>query len=333
MSWIRLVCKTLRTERTALAFYLVNAGILILIFNLMLDQLAIAYPLIMSLAVLLVYLSYKLYTLYCFLDQLNAAGTAGVLPRYTDDAKEELVFSAIADIHAAYQEKLAALNEKVSGRNTLFTSFIHNMKSSAAVIELAAGSSHAGKLADIALENEKMKSNLEQALNILRLDEFANDYVPERIELHDLVASVINDRRRDFIYAGVFPKLCDTQAFVYTDKKWCGYMLDQIVTNAVKYSPADGKISFDMESDGKQVTLHIRDEGVGIPPEDVPRVFELFYTGQNGRSPRNSATGIGLAMVKHIAKQLGHEVGLTSAVGQGTCVSITFLAAHDAPLR
>lgn len=326
MSLIRLICKSLRTERMTIVFYFVNTGILILIFNLLLDEIFIAYPIVVSLVLLMVYLLYKIYALYRFLDDLNAAHTAGIVPRYSDCAKDALVFSSISEIHMAYQGKLGALNQKLSGRNTLFTSFIHNMKSSAAVIELAANASNADKLADIVLENEKLKSNLEQALNILRLDEFANDYVPECIELNELVSSVINEKRRDFIYASVFPKLCDIKAFVYTDKKWCGYMIEQVLMNAIKYSPVNGKIYFEIESKGKNVTLNIRDEGIGIPPEDMSRVFELFYTGQNGRSPKNSATGIGLAIVKHIAKQLGHEVGLTSVLGKGTCVSLTFLA-------
>jgi two-component system, OmpR family, sensor histidine kinase YxdK len=325
MSLIRLVCKTLHTERMTIGFYFVNTGMLILIFNLLLDKIVIAYPLVVSLSMFMVYLLYKIFALYRFLDHLDAARTVGVLPRHSDIAKDSLVFSAISEIHMAYQDKQALLNEKLSGRNTVFTSFIHNMKSSVSVIELAASATNPDKLADIVLENEKLKNNLEQALNILRLDEFANDYVPECIELNDLVCSVINEKRRDFIYAGVFPKLCNTKAFVYTDKKWCGYMLDQILTNAIKYSSAKGKVYFEIEAKGKNVTLHIRDEGMGIPPEDVPRVFELFYTGQNGRSPQNSATGIGLAIVKHIARQLGHEVNLTSLVGKGTCVRLTFL--------
>ncbi|MNO17148.1 Sensor histidine kinase GraS [compost metagenome] len=324
MSWIRLLYKTLHTERIVLVFYLVNTGILILIFNLLLDRVVWAYPLSMSLALMIVYILYKMFTLKRFFDDLNAASTVGVLPRYTEDAKEAAVFSVLSDIHTAYRDKLAILNEKLSGRNTLFTRFIHNMKSSAAVIELAANSSNVDKLADIALENDKLKSNLEQALNILRLDEFANDYVPECIELRDLVNSVINERRRDFIYAGVYPKLDETKAYVYTDKKWCGYMIDQIISNAIKYSPANGKVYFDIELNGKKATLTIRDEGIGIPPEDVPRVFELFYTGQNGRSPQHHATGIGLAIVKHIAKQLGHGVDLTSTDGKGTSVRLTF---------
>ena len=326
MSWTQLVCKTLDTEKTAIAVYAANTALLILIFNLLLDRAVIAYPLIMSLAVLLVYLSYKTYALYRYWDTLNTLRTPGIFPHHPGHAKDRIAFSAVLDIHAAYQKKLAALNQQLSRRNTLFTSFIHNMKTSTAVIELAVNAPDADRLSDIALENEKLKTNLDQALNILRLDEFANDYVPECVELNDLVCSVINERRRDFIYARVFPKLCETKVYVYTDRKWCKTMLDQIVTNAIKYSPENRHVRFDIELNGEHAHLHIRDEGIGIPPEDVPRVFDLFYTGHNGRAARNRSTGIGLAVVKLIARQLGHEVSLTSSVGEGTCVSVTFLA-------
>ncbi|GGA32065.1 sensor histidine kinase [Paenibacillus physcomitrellae] len=324
MSWTRLVCRTLQLEKTVIAFYLASTALLFLIFNLLLDHVVIAYPLTMSLVLLAVYLVYKMVALYRFLDDLNAVKTPGIQPRYPHTAAEETVYAAIADIHTAYQHKMAVLEEQVSGRNTMFTSFIHNMKTSAAVIELAAASPKADRLGDIVQENEKLKSHLEQALNILRLDEFANDYVPERIELRGLAESVINEKRRDFIYAGVYPKLGEQKAYVYTDRKWCGYIVDQIVANAIKYSPSGGKVFVDIESAGEKAVLHIRDEGIGIPPEDIPRVFDLFYTGQNGRSTANTATGIGLAIVKHAARQLGHEVELTSAVGEGTCVSVTF---------
>jgi signal transduction histidine kinase len=306
--------------------YFVNTTLLILVFNLLLDKTYIVYPIVVSFTLLLVYLFYKLFDLYRFSEDLKAIHTPGVMPNYINSAKDQLIFTVISEIHTAYNDKLAALNEKLSGRNALFTSFIHNMKSSVAVIELASGSNNIDKLSDIVLENEKLKKNLEQALTILRLDEFANDYVPESVELRELVCSVINEKRRDFIYAGIYPKLFDEKIFIYTDQKWCRYMIEQILANAIKYSKTKGKIYFEIERVKNNVILNIRDEGIGIPQEDIPRVFELFYTGQNGRLHKNSATGIGLAIVKQIAKQLGHKISLTSAVGKGTCVSLTFLS-------
>ncbi|WP_308637150.1 sensor histidine kinase [Paenibacillus silvisoli] len=330
MFLIRLILRTLDSERKALAVYGLNAALLTLIFNLMLDTVSIAYPVCVSAALFLVYFARKAYALHVFYESLEEAKSPGDYNEAADSDKERQVFAAIGDIHAAYQDKLAALHDKLEGRNSLFSQFVHNMKSSLAVIELASAKASLDAMNDIALENEKLKANMEQVLNLLRLDEFSNDYVPERVDLMELLQAVINDNRRAFIYASVFPKLSGTPVQVYTDRKWCAYMLDQIVTNAIKYSGSGKSVYFEIESgsgseEDNRVAVRIRDEGEGIDPEDMPRVFELFFTGKNGRTTKN-ATGIGLAMVKHIAKRLGHEVSLTSTLGEGTCVTVSFLS-------
>jgi signal transduction histidine kinase len=253
--------------------------------------------------------------MHSFLHNLAGARHSRGYESYSETCKEVLVFEAIEEIHAHYNERIMALNEKLEGRNSMFSSFIHNMKTSLAVIELACAQPSTDTLGDIALENEKLKRNLEQALNILRLDEFSNDYVPERVDLQALVSKVINEKKRDFIYAGVFPKLCSESAYVYTDKKWCAYILEQIIANAIKYSPPGKNVYADIIPGEKRTVLTIRDEGIGIEAEDIPRVFELFFTGKNGRD-HQAATGIGLFMVRHIAKRLDIGITLTSAAGR-----------------
>lgn len=341
MYLIRLLYKTVGSERKAIAFYFINTAVLILIFNLTVPEAIIAYPTLISLTILAVYLTIKAVSLHGFLKDLDCAKQSKGHEPAPETCKESHVFETIEEIHANYNGKIADMNEKLVGRNSMFTSFIHNMKSSVAVIKLACANKSLGALDDIELENEKLKSNLEQALNILRLDEFSNDYVPERVELHALVSTVINEKKRDFIYAGVYPKLRGDAAYIYTDKKWCAYILEQIITNSIKYSLPGKNIYIEITPGEKRTVLTIRDEGIGIEAEDIPRVFELFYTGKNGRdlgcrgeqqkclsfaAGHKAATGIGLFMVKHIAKQLGIEVTLTSTVGEGTSVSLTFLS-------
>lgn len=325
MSWIRLVRRTIESERKAIAFYLANTAVLVLIFNLMMDTVSIAYPVCMSLAILAVYVAAKAVVFYRFEESLAEAKEQAGLEPDAENAKERLAFDAIEAVHAAYRDKLTEMHEKLEGRNSLFSRFVHNMKTSLAVIELASSKREEDAMADVVAENEKLKANMEQALNVLRLDEFSSDYVPERVDLLELAQAVINDKRRDFIYAGVYPKLSGDGAYVYTDRKWCAYLLDQLAMNAIKYSRPGTSVHFDVERDdaSRRTHIRIRDEGEGIDPEDLPRVFELFYTGKNGRNNKN-ATGIGLAMVKHIAKRLGHEVALTSEPGTGTTATVSF---------
>lgn len=325
MYWIRLLSKTIDSERKAVIFYLLNTAVLLLLFNLTLSNNLIIYPTLISLVILATYLIIKAVHYHSFLHNLDSAKHSKGYEAHPETGKEALVFEVIEEIHVHYSDRIIVMNEKLEGRNSMFSSFIHNMKSSLAVIELACANPSPDALSDIALENEKLKRNLEQALNILRLDEFANDYVPERVDLHALVSTVINDKKRDFIYAGVFPKLHGEPAYVYTDKKWCAYILEQIIANAIKYSPAGKNVELEIKPGEKRTVLTISDEGIGIEAEDIPRVFELFFTGKNGRDYK-TATGIGLFMVKHIARQLGIEVSLSSAIGKGTRVSLSFLA-------
>lgn len=327
MYLIWLMGRTLNSERRTLLFGLVNTLALVLIYNLLLDTIDIVYPLFVSFMIWAVYFVVKAFALHNFFTALDDAKAGSIPEGFAESYKEQRVMETIEAIHVSYQGQLATMHEKLEGRNSLFSQFVHNMKSSVAVIELAGSKQSTDVLADIQMENDKLKANLEQSLNLLRLDEFSNDYVPESVDLNALVSSVINEKRRDFIYARVFPKLTGEATYVYTDRKWCSYLLDQLITNAIKYSRPETNVYFEIEADPQtgRTKLQIRDEGEGIDPSDLPRVFELFYTGQNGRTKPN-ATGIGLAMVKLIAKKLGHEVSLTSAVGQGTCVTISFLS-------
>ena len=325
MYLIRLLRQTIDSEWKAIIFYLLNTAFLLLIFNLTFTGSVIVYPALISLTILATYLTVKAMIMHSFLNSLDSAKHSKGYKSYPETCKEALVFEAIEELHAHYNDTIIAINDKLNGRNSMFSSFIHNMKTSLAVIELACANPAKDALGDIALENDKLKRNLEQALNILRLDKFANDYVPERVDLHALISAVINEKKRDVIYAGVYPKLYGDTAYVYTDKKWCAYILEQIIANAIKYSLPDKNIYIEITPGEKRTVLTIRDEGIGIEAEDIPRVFELFYTGKNGRDHK-AATGIGLFMVKHIAKQLGIEVSLTSAVGEGTSVSLSFLA-------
>lgn len=266
---------------------------MLLIFNLTFTQTVIVYPTLISLTILIVYLNVKAVSMHGFLNSLDSAKHSKGCESNPETCKETYVFEIIEEIHKNYNEKITTMNYKLAGRNSMFSSFIHNMKSSLAVIELACANPSSDALVDISLENEKLKRNLEQALNILRLDEFSNDYVPERVDLHGLINMVINEKKRDFIYAGVFPKLYGEATYVYTDKKWCAYILEQIISNAIKYSPSGKNIYMEINPGEKHTVLTIRDEDIGIEAEDVPRVFDLFFTGKNGRKHK-TATGIGL---------------------------------------
>src|SRR5690606_17929341 len=135
----------------------------------------------------------------------------------------------------------------------------------------------------------------------------------------------INDHRREFIIHRVFPRLELQQGgtqvqepdvthwLVETDRKWLRFVLEQIVSNALKYaSPTDaghGRATFIIRHDEREpeMVLEVVDNGIGIPPEDLPRVFDPFFTGHAGRHYPQS-TGMGLYLAREVCRRLGHSI-------------------------
>jgi len=317
MPLLQLIKIAISDSKRTIAAIAINAALLILVYNLHIHDMVVIYPIVLTLAVLVVYLSAKVLSLARLYKQLDAAKISPVQDVYESTVPKH-IFETVNHIHDKHLNEIYRLRRQMETRNSQFSQFIHGMKSSVAVIELACEAPAPIVVSDIVAENEKLKKALEQALNLLRLDAFTNDYVPEKLELADLVNQVVNDHKRDFIYAGVFPKLSGS-ATVFSDPKWCGYVISQIVSNAIKYSHKCGEITLEITGQ----TLRITDSGIGIPPEDMPRIFDMFYTGANGRR-RKESTGIGLFMAKHIADKLGIGLGIESEVEQGTVVILTF---------
>lgn len=306
-------------------------------FNLILDDLYFIYPIIISLSFFCFYIVYMYFKYNNFEKEINNVKIQDYEPKFDVDYKDYIYLSKIKELHFEYSRELSKLAENNTRNSYLFSQFIHNMKTSVSVIDLASNSTNENFRDDIILENNKLKEQLEQSLNILRLEEFSKDYMPEKQDLIKILHKVINNNKTNFIYNNVFPKVNvkkgdiesniennkDYEVFVLTDEKWCTYMLNQVVSNAIKYSKESGQIAFNIFNKNEKVVLQVVDEGIGIPQQDLDRVFELFYTGKNGRNNENS-TGIGLAMVKNVAKFLSVDVVLTSEVEKGTIVELTF---------
>ncbi|WP_265182118.1 ATP-binding protein [Geomicrobium sp. JCM 19055] len=116
---------------------------------------------------------------------------------------------------------------------------------------------------------------------------------------------------------------------VYTDKKWCGFIVRQLLTNAIKYSPEGGNICIQVSIDiNKHVNVTINDEGTGIQSHDLPRIFDKGFTGENGRI-QHSATGMGLYLAKEISKKLHIRLNADSTLGKGTSILMVFSSANS----
>jgi len=166
----------------------------------------------------------------------------------------------------------------------------------------------------------KIEQYVEMVLYYQRLDSISSDFLFKKYDLHDIVKQALKKNSMLFISSRLSFDMQPFSYIVITDEKWLQFVIGQILSNAVKYTPAGG-ISIHAESSGDTVKLIIEDTGIGIRPEDLPRIFERGFTGYNGRLDKKS-TGIGLYLCKKILDKLSHTVEVTSEYGKGTRVTI-----------
>lgn len=171
------------------------------------------------------------------------------------------------------------------------------------------------------LEQEvfKIEQYVELALQYVRLDHMENDLEFKEYDLKKLVRQTVKKYSVIFINKKLSIDMDGVSGKVLTDEKWLSLILEQLLSNALKYTNQGG-IRFYMEP-GQEKTLVIQDTGIGIREEDVHRIFERGFTGYNGRMDKKS-TGIGLYLCKKAADQLGHKIHIESKVGEGTRVML-----------
>ena len=172
-------------------------------------------------------------------------------------------------------------------------------------------------VSDMKMELFKIEQYVEMALNYLRVEDISSDLVFKKHELDDMVRQVIRKYAKIFISKKIKIDFKPTKACIVTDEKWFIFVLEQIISNALKYTKK-GQISIYM----KEKSLVIEDTGIGIPAEDLPRIFEKGFTGYNGRENKKS-TGIGLYLCKNIMDKLQWNITVDSEVGSGTKIYLT----------
>ena len=151
----------------------------------------------------------------------------------------------------------------------------------------------------------------------MRLGADSTDYVIKEHELDDIVRGAVKKLAGDFINKKIKLEYTELNEKVLTDEKWLSLVVEQVLSNALKYT-SEGTVSIYTES---PKTLCIRDTGIGIAADDLPRVFENGYTGYNGRSDKR-ASGIGLYLCRRICNKLGHTISAESKAGEGTVIRI-----------
>lgn len=200
-----------------------------------------------------------------------------------------------------------------------FALWTHQIKTPIAALDVLLQND---KIETIACRQEliKIENYVEMALGYTRYENMSNDLVLESHDLSDIVKGVVKKYSTIFIYKHIAVKLDNLDHKVLTDDKWFSFVLEQIISNALKYT-AQGQISiYGKEcTDGLQIV--VSDTGIGIQESDLPRIFEKGFTGYNGRMDKK-ASGLGLYLCKGVCNKLGHRISIESKVNCGTKVII-----------
>jgi len=219
-------------------------------------------------------------------------------------------------------ENRRLLNQATIDRRELeeyFLLWVHQIKTPIAASQLLVA-----EVADRQLKQQleqeifKIDSYTNLVLQYLRLESFHDDLVLKQVQIEDLVKEIIRKYALFFIQKGLNVNLHDLDKEIVTDKKWLLVVIEQIISNCLKYTKEGG---LEIYMEGQE--LCIKDTGIGIKNSDVLRVFERGFSGYNGRLTQQSS-GLGLYLSKKISEELGHQIRIESEVGKGTTVRIQF---------
>ena len=235
-------------------------------------------------------------------------------------------------IEEDYQLIISKLNEeaKISQQNSsakytdmveYYTVWAHQIKTPIAAMRLNLQSEDTESARKLMGDLNRIEAYVEMVLTFLRLDSNNTDYLIKEYDLDEIIRPAIRKFSREFILKKLKLEYEPVSFKTITDSKWLTFIIEQVISNAVKYT-SEGSVRICMNEPG---VLCIEDTGIGISAEDLPRIFENGYTGFNGREDKR-ASGIGLYLCKRIADNLGHKIYAESKVGEGTKIFLDMRA-------
>lgn len=198
-----------------------------------------------------------------------------------------------------------------------YTTWVHQIKTPISVMRMTLQGEDTEENRELLAELFRIEQYVGMVLNWLRLGSDSTDFVFQKYELDGIIRQAIHKYAPQFIRKKVRLFYEPMQVYVLTDEKWLLFIIEQLLSNAVKYTQK-GSVTITVKPDK---ILQISDTGIGIAPEDVPRIFEKGFTGYNGRADKKS-TGLGLYLCRLAAERLSHRISVESEPGVGTVISL-----------
>ena len=318
----KLVRAYLRRGKGTIGLFCCFGGIFLVVFRLYgIPMEAVIYPLGLCAGVGLVVMAVD------FSGFARRHRTLRTLAEQTEGIAERLP-EAINALEGDYQELVRIMSRERLRREEewdkryrdmveYYTLWAHQIKTPIASMDLQLQSQDTSLARQLSVELARIGQYVEMVLVFLRLDSQSTDYVFREYALDEILRRSLRSFAGEFISRRLKLRYTPTELKVVTDEKWLSFVVEQVLSNALKYTP-EGSVSIYAE---EPATLCIRDTGIGIAPEDLPRIFERSYTGYQGRADHR-ASGIGLYLCKQICDRLGHTIRAESRVGEGTVIRI-----------
>lgn len=247
---------------------------------------------------------------------INADNAASFELTEAKTLQEQNYQEVLNNLHNALTSITTKSNLKYSEMKDFYALWVHQIKTPISAMSIILQNDKSENAKTLQAELFKIERYTEIVLNYLRLEDVSSDLCLAEYKLESIVKEVVKKLAPVFISKNISIALENLDFCVISDEKWLTFALEQLLTNSLKYTRNGGQIR--IYSD-ESCTLTIQDNGIGISPEDLPRIFEKGFTGYNGRMDKK-ATGIGLYLTKRTMDKLGHKIKIQSDGISGTKV-------------
>ena len=304
----------------ALALFLIASGnsIQTVLFIL------VVWLVVLASCLLFFYFSRKKY-LDKLLDMTEQLEERYLLPEIMQEperADEQVFYQIMKMAEKSMLERIGEVQRERKEYKEYIEQWIHEVKTPITAIKLICENNRCSFTRELMAELENINRFTEQALYYARSEHTEKDYSVREINLSDVVHGAIADNKYLLRQNNVAVTVEDAEYSIYSDDKWLRFILDQLISNAVKYRADQPVLHFFAVKENDRIILSVEDNGIGIPQSDLPRIFEKGFTGQNGRMIRSS-TGIGLYLCRRLCDKLGIGISASSE-GKGTAISLSF---------
>lgn len=318
--FLSVVCAYIKQYIKVLLLFIVFAFVFCIVFSLYnLETEAIYYSIILCAFIGLIYICinfinyYKKHIqLYKLQNEISISLENLLSPK---TLMEEDYTNLILTLNKEYKTYISKSDIAKSDMIDYYTMWVHQIKTPISAMKLLIQTSESEISSDLSSELFKIEQYVEMVLSYIRLGSNENDFVIKEYDLDNIVRQAIRKYAPLFIRKKINLDFQPTTYKVLTDEKWLVFVIEQLLSNAIKYTNK-GKISIYPLENKKLV---IEDTGIGISKEDIPRIFDKGFTGYNGRTNKK-ATGLGLYLCKNILDKLSHKISIESEVGVKTKV-------------